>query len=233
MTDTILIQDALVEFLRARLDDPRNDSTLVNNRIYTSKTETFTASSDTTFSLNPDSTMQWLDSVQVGSTTKTKWQDYWIDFQNQKVTFYSSVTGTVTIKYHQGTTNWIYPDRPSTKLSRYSFPRISVDIIDGTATRLGQYNSDIESYTRFQINIFTKESQQFTINNRNYEGEGLAYYFGNKILEAFRNHESDLHPLLYSYETLRTPSSLGLNIEYQAFHVIVEVGLNTINQGEV
>ena len=233
-------QDAIVEFLRRRITDPRSTIDGDNARTYTPTTETFSGD-DTTkeFSLSPPTgSVSYIDSVVVDSETKKKWRDYYLDFKNQKIVFFdapASGSYNISVTYYYGAKNWIYPDRPLTSLSLVSFPRISVLVVSGVGERLGQYNSDIESSIRFQIDIFTKEggANEFELDGRNMEGEELGIYLGHQVIKAFRSYEDDLHPILYNYTLLSIPRSLGWNAEYQAFHIIVEVELNTINQGEV
>jgi len=221
-------KNVLVDFLRNRLTDPRS-------RAESSTTEEFDGGS-TEFSLSPPSgSLSAITSVTVGGTTQTKWKDYYIDFQNQKVIFYSNTaagTNNVDITYKYGTTNWIYPDKAKTTLSRTSFPRINVLVVSGTGERLGQYNSDVESVMRFQIDVWTKENQVFTIDSVKYEGDKLAEYLAHQIMVAFRSYEDDLHPSLYNYTPVGIPRDLGFNQEMECFHTIVEAELKGINVSE-
>lgn len=221
-------KNVLVDFLRKRLIDPRS-------RAEDTNTETFNGGS-TTFTLTPTSgTMSCITSVTVDDVAQTKWKHYYIDFQNQKIIFYSdtaSGTDNVEITYKQGSTNWIYPDKAKETLSKTSFPRINVLVVGGTGERVGQYNSDVESVTHFQIDIWTKENQIFTIDSTKYEGDKLAEYIAHQIMKAFRNYEDDLHPELYNYTPIGIPRDLGFNQEMECFHSIVEVELKGINVSE-
>lgn len=221
-------KNILVDFLRNRLTDPRS-------RAENSTTEEFNGGG-TTFSLSPPSgTMSCITSVTVDSVTQTKWRDYYIDFQNQKVIFYSATgsgTNNVDITYKYGTTNWIYPDKAKKTLSLTSFPRMNVLVVGGSGERVGQYNSDVESLTHFQIDIWTKENQVFTISSVKYEGDRLAEYFGHQIMAAFRSYEDDLHPALYDYTPIGVPRDLGFDQNMECFHTIVETEMKGINQGE-
>lgn len=221
-------KNQLVEFLRVYLTDPRS-------RAETSQTETFNGGS-TTFTLTPTSgTMSCITEITVDSVTQTKWKDYYIDFQNQKVIFYSNTaagTNNVSITYKRGTTNWIYPDKAKKTLAATAFPRINVLVVGGSGERVGQYNSDVESLIHFQIDIWTKENQIFTIGGVKYSGDKLTEYLGHQILSAFRNHEDDLHPALYNYTPMSVPRDMGFDTELEVFHSIVEVELKSINQGE-
>jgi len=221
-------KNVLVDFLRVKLIDPRERAENTNN-------ETFDGGG-TEFSLTPTSgTMSGITSVQVDSVEKTKWKDYYIDFQNQKVIFYSATssgTDNVSITYKQGTTNWIYPDKAKKTLSRTAFPRINLLVVGGSGERLGQYNSDVESVMHFQIDIWTKENQTFTIDSIKYEGDKLAEYLAHQIMKSFRAYENELHPELYNYTPIGIPRDLGFNQEMECFHSIMEAELKGINVSE-
>ena len=221
-------KNIVVDFLRRRLTDPRS-------RAETSQTEEFNGGGKT-FSLTPTAgTMSCIISVVVSGVTQTKWKHYWIDFQNQKVIFYSNTasgTNNVDITYKRGNSNWIYPDKAKETLSRTSFPRINVLIVGGTGARLGQYNSNVESVIHFQIDIWTKENQPQTISSVVYEGDKLAEYIAYEITKYFRANVDDLHPALYNYTLLGTPRDLGFNQEMGCFHKIVEVELKGIDVSE-
>ena len=218
----------LCDFLRRRLVDPRS-------RAETSQTEEFNGGGKT-FSLTPTAgTMSCITSVTVTSVEQTKWKHYWIDFQNQKVIFYSNTasgTNNVDITYKRGTTNWIYPDKAKVSLGKTAFPRVNILVVGGSGERLGQYNSNVESVIHFQIDIWTKENQTFTISSVVYEGDKLAEYIAYQITTAFRANEDDLHPELYNYTLLGTPRDLGFNQEMECFHKIVEVELKGIDVSE-
>ena len=221
-------KNVIVDFLRVRMTDPRS-------RAETSQTEEFDGGS-TDFSLTPTAgTMSCITSVTVGGTAQVKYEDYWIDWQNQKVIFYSNTasgTNNVDITYKRGTSNWIYPDKAKVSLSRTAFPRINVLVVGGTGGRLGQYNSDIESSIHFQIDIWTKENQPQTIDSVKYEGDKLAEYLAHQIMGAFRSYENDLHPELYNYTPIGIPRDMGFDTELECFHTIVEVELKGINVSE-
>lgn len=218
----------LVDFLRRRLKDPRS-------RAETSQTEEFNGGS-TDFQLAPSAgTVSCITSVTVDSTEQTKWKHYYIDFQNQKVIFYSNTasgTNNVDITYKRGTTNWIYPDKAKQTLSSTSFPRINILVVGGTGERLGQYNSNIETSIHFQIDIWTKEGYTTTISSVKYEGDKLGEYLAYEITKAFRAYESDIYNALYNYTLLGTPRDQGFNQEMESFHKIVEVELKGIDVSE-
>jgi hypothetical protein len=221
-------KNILVEFLREKLTDPRA-------RAEATRTETFDGGS-TEYSLTPTvGTFSCITEVTVNSTDQEKWANYYIDWQNQKVIFYAATgagSGNVSITYKQGTTNWIYPDKAKETLSPTSFPRINILSVGGTGERVGQYNSDVESSNHFQIDLWSRENQIFTINSTKYEGDRLNEYLAYEITKSFRSDESGLFPALYNYTLLGIPRDLGFDQEMQCFHKIVEVELKGINVGE-
>ena len=218
-------KNVLVDFLRRRLTDPRA-------RAETSQTEEFDGGS-TDFSLTPKTgSMSCIISVTVDGTAQTKWKDYYIDFQNQKVIFYSNTasgTNNVDITYKRGSTNWIYPDKSRTTLSKIAFPRINILMVSGSSARVGQYNSNMESSIHIQCDIWTKENQEFTIDSVVYEGDKLAEYIAYQVLKALNENIDDLHPKLYNLTVLGVPRDLGFNQEMECFHKICEFELKGID----
>lgn len=224
----------IVDFLRRRLVDPRDRSEDTN-------TDTFTATaSQTEFSLTPTtgSKLSTITSITDNGSAVVKWQDYYIDFRNQKVVFFTGRTSghTIIIIYKEGTTNWIYWDKPDETLSKTAFPRIDVIVVSGTGERLGNYEAPVESPIHFQIDVWTKEKQNdqiFTIDSVAYTGEALAEYLGYKILEAFEDHEEDLFPALYGYTPMGIPRSMPFNESLQCHHKTVELILKGMEIGRI
>ena len=225
---TISPKDIITDFLRTNLVDPRS-------RSEDSNTEEFNGGS-TDFSLTaPSGSVSAVTSVTVDSVAQTKWLDYRYDQQNQKVIFFSNTasgTNNVDITYKYGTSNWIYSDKPITSLSSTSFPRISIQVVDGSGERLGQFNSDVQSTVIYQIDFWTKEDNIFTIDSIKYAGDPLAEYLGLKAIEAFRSSVDELHPPLYNYRPgyIR---DLPFEPELQAHHKVFELEMNSINIGEI
>ena len=225
---TISPKDIIVDFLRAQLTDPRA-------RAEASTTEEFNGGS-TDFSLTaPSGSLSAVTAVTVDGTAQIKWLDYRIDFQNEKVIFFSNTAGgtdNVDITYKYGTSNWIFPDKPLLSLDLTSFPRISILSVDGTGERLGQFNSDVQSTVIYQIDFWAAEDYIATIDSIKYEGDKLAEYFGLKAIEAFRSNVDDLHPPLYNYKPgyLR---DLPFEDELQIHHKLFELEFNSINIGEI
>jgi len=223
----------IVDFLRKNVTDPRT-------RI-TSNSDSFTATaSQTSFSLSPTSgkSLSHITSVTVAAVAKTKWQDYYIDFKNEKIVFFTGLTvgQAVVITYGEGTTNWIYPDKANKKLDALAFPRINVLVIGTPGKRLGNYEAPIEAVPRIQIDIWTKEKQDnqiFTIGGDKYTGEDLAEYIAYKITEAFEDNEDELFPALYGYDPVGMPPDLPFDDELQCHHKIVEFICRGISIGRI
>jgi len=221
-------KNILVDFLRVNLTDPRARAEATNTENYDGGA--------TVFQLTPTSgTVSCITSVKIGGTSQNKWKDFWYDVQNEKVIFYSNTTAgvnNVEVKYKYGTTNWIFPDKAKVSLSASSFPRINVLVVGGSGERLGQYNSDIESVTHFQIDLWTKENQIQTIDSIKYSGDKLSEYLAHQVMKSFRSNEDDLFPALYNYTPVGVPRDFGFDNEIECFHTVVEVELKGINVGE-
>ncbi len=224
---TISPKNIIVDFLRANLTDPRA-------RAEASTTQEFDGGS-TDFSLSPPSgKLSTVTAVTVTGTAKTKWKDYYIDFQNQKVIFFSNTAGgtnNVDITYKYGT-NWIFSDKPIKELSASTFPRISVMSVDGSGDRLGAVSSDIQSTILFQLDFWAKEDYIATIDSIKYAGDKLVEYIGLKAIESFRSSADDLHPPLFNYKPGYL-KDMPWDKELQVHRKVLEVEFNSINIGEI
>ena len=223
----------IVDFLRKNVTDPRT-------RI-SSTSDTFTATAaQTSFSLSPTAgkTLSHIISATIAGVASVKWKDYYIDFKNEKVIFFTGVTSgdTVVITYGEGTTNWIYPDKPNEKLSATAFPRMNILIIGNPGVRLGNYEAPVEAIPRIQIDIWAKEKQDdqiFTIGSSKYTGEDLTEYLSYKITEAFEDNEEELFPALYGYDPVGMPPDLPFDEELQCHHKTVEFICRGIKIGRI
>jgi len=223
-------EDIITDFLRARLTDPRA-------RAEASRTENITATAgQTVITLTPTvGTAAVITGLTVNGTSKTKWQDYYWDYQAQTIIFYTALTlsDAVAITYKQGTSNWIYSDKPDSELSTTSFPRISIFCVSAPGKRMGQYTAQTESSPVLQIDIWCKHNYVATISNRKYANTYLTRYFGNQIIKSFEDYESDLIPVLYNYTPISGPRVAPFSEEFQAFHTIVEVNFKTLQMGRI
>lgn len=226
----------VVDFLRNRLTDPRS------TRAATSKSETFTATAgQTSFSLTPTTSkkLSHISSITVDGTSKKKWQDYYIDFRDEKVVFFSAMAGSesVIINYYESSSNWIYWDKPDEKLSDTSFPRISVMVVAGSGERLGEYGAPVESIIQFQVDVWAKEkatNQIFQIDSKYYTGNDLAEYLAYQVMQALEDHEDDFFPALYNYApTQMPPRDLPFDEQYQCFHKEMDFILRGVTAGRV
>jgi len=223
----------LVDFLRKNVTDPRA-------RV-TSTSDSFIATaSQTSFSLSPTSgkTLSHIISVTVGGVASTKWQDYYIDFKNEKVVFFTGITvgAAVIIIYGEGATNWIYPGKANKKLNALAFPRMNILLIGGPGARLGNYEAPVEAVPRIQIDIWTKEKQDnqiFTIGGDKYTGEDLGEYLAYQITKAFEDKESELFPALYGYDPVGMPPDLPFDEELQCHHKVVEFLCRGLDMGRI
>jgi len=221
------------DFLRKNVTDPRG-------RI-TSTSDSFTATaSQTIFALTPstNNSLSHVISVTVDGTAKTKWQDYYIDSKLEKIIFFTGMTGAeaVVITYGETTSNWIFTDKPRKKLTSLQFPRINILVVGNVGSRLGNYEAPVEGIPRFQVDVWTKESQDnqiFTINSKKFTGEDLANYLSYEITKAFENNESELFPALYGYDPVGMPPDLPFDDELQCYHKTVEFIMRGISIGRI
>jgi len=226
--------DILVEMLRNRLTDPSTTRTYTTN----AHNETATAS-QTSFTLTPSSgNYSHTTSVTVDAVTQTKYEDYYIDSKSEKIIFFTGLTAgqAVIINYKSSSTNWIFSDKPNTKINAASFPRIAIITVGNVGVRLGTHKAPVEANIRFQASVWAKEkssSQIFTIDSRAYAGVDLANYLAYQITKALEDYESDLHPALYGYDPVGMPRSLPFDVQYQAHHQIVECILKGIGVGRI
>ena len=226
-------KDIVVDFLRKNISDPRN-------RI-SSNSDSFTATAaQTTFSLTPTSgkTLSYIDSVTIDATLAVKWRDYYIDFKNQKIVFFTGLTvgQSVVASYGETSSDWIFPDKPNKKLDALKFPRMNVLIIGNPATRLGNYEAPVEAVPRFQLDIWCKEKQDnqiFTIDGNKYTGADLAEYLSYQVTKAFEQTEEELFPALYGYDPVGMPPDLPFDDELQCHHKIVEFVLRGLDLGRI
>ncbi len=222
-------KDIVVDFLRTKLTDPRARAEATN-------TETFDGGS-TSYQLTPTiGSVSCVTAITVTAVSKSKWTDYYYDPQNQKVIFYSATAagvGNVSITYKQGTSNWIFPDKAKESLQTTSFPRISLMKVSGSGERLGQYNSNMETINRFQIDVWVKEDYVGTVGAIKYAEEKLAEYLAYQCQKAFEDNEADLFFQLYNYKLLSGPKDMGFDKTYQCFHNSLDVELSSIDSGEV
>jgi len=226
-------KNIIVDFLRKNLTDPRV-------RI-SSNSESFVATAgQTSFSITPTAgkSMSYIDSVTVNAAAKSKWQEYYIDFKNEKVVFFTGLTvlDAVIVTYGEGSTDWVYPDKPNVKLTALSWPRINVMVIGAPGVRLGNYEAPVEAVPRIQVDIWTKEKQDnqiFTIDGDKYTGGDLAEYLSYQVVKAFEDHEEELFPALYGYDPVGMPPDLPFSEELQCHHKTVEFICRGIKIGRI
>ena len=228
-------KEILGDFLRTRVTDPRSRHTLTS--------DSFTATAaQTEFTVTPTSgyRMQAVSSVTVNTAAQNKWEDYYIDTQNQKIVLISgaTVSDAVVVNYWEGTGSWIYPDKPREDIGPASFPRMSIMVVGSPGDRLGKYDAAVEHNIHFQVDIWARlakgspETQIFTVAGRKYEGDRLAHVLGNQVCQALKLYESDLHPIMYDYHPVSGPRSLPVEREHEVFHTVIEFQLKMLNIGE-
>ena len=221
--------DFISDFLRRRLTDPEA-------RAEAAASQTFTATaSQTDYVLTAGSTVSCITSVTVAGTAKTKWVDYFWDYQNNTVILGTGATvgQSVVVSYKYGSTHWINSNRAPAKLSDPGWPQISVFTVSNVGRRLGNYSAPVEGDAVFQIDVWCKTVSPYTIGTHSYSGEHLAEYLAYEVTLAFETYESDFLPILYNYIPIGLPRYMGFNEQYQCEHYIVEVGLSGLTMGKL
>lgn len=223
-------KDIIKNFLRARLTDPRARSEATS-------TESFTATAGQTsytFDSVPSGTVQVVTSVTIDTVSQKAYSTFYVDYQNQKIYFTALTVGQeVEITYKYGTNNWIYTDKPFKDLSATAYPRISIMDVSGSGKRLGQYNAEVEGSLNFQIDIWAKKDQTFTISNYVYEGQILTEYISLQITKQFEENIDDLHPILYNYIPNSMPRDQPYELDRDSFHRILEINLKGLKIGRI
>lgn len=226
-------EDILSDFLRVRLTDPRAraEATEFQSFSPTAGQQIITLAAPTTGSVSCITSV----TIDGSATNAKKWKDYYWDYQNRTLTFFSAFAGTesVVVTYKFGSTNWIYSDRPDDDLGANSFPRISIFNVANPGRRLGQYQAPVEGSPVLQIDIWSKDNYVATINSRKYGNNYLTRYIGNQITKAFEDYIDDLFPLLYNYIPVSGPRAAPYSEEYQLYHSIVEVNLKGLRIGRI
>ena len=225
----------IADFIREKVTDPNSD------REYVEGIDTIlTTSPQTEFLISPPSgSVSHITSIEVNEAEINKWKDYYWDYKGSKVIINSdNVTiesgDTVVINYKYSSTNWVYADKPAKKLSYDAFPRVRVYKVSQTGERLGNYKTPVESSIRFQVDVWSKESQVYTISglgdDRSYSGEALANILSLNIRKELEDNTDDLYPLFYDYD-LNNLFLQGFDSEYQAFHYIYEFSIKSTTSG--
>lgn len=234
MTDLYIDpEDIIADFLRVRLTDPRA-------RAEATESQTFNpGNGDTviTLAVPTSGSVSCITGVTIDavSTGAKKWLNYYWDYQNTTLTFFSAFAGTeeVIVTYKYGTKNWIYSDKPDDELGADAFPRVSIFNVTNAGVRMGQYEAPVEGSPVLQIDIWSKDGYNVTIDSRKYSNNYITRYLGNQITKAFENNEEDLFPVLYNYRAVNGPRNAPYSEEYQAFHSIVEVNFKGLRLGRI
>lgn len=146
-----LIKQEQVNFLR------NQDIFSISTRGVTTKTDTGTFSSASTFTLSTSPTIcKNVRSVTRG-TLLTYGEDYTVNFLTGVITFTTAQTGSYTIIYDYGTDK-IYPDFPRDDLTISSFPRIAIDVLSAPIDAFGIGGDAFISNVALTIVVYDKNS---------------------------------------------------------------------------
>lgn len=224
------VEDVVTDFLRTFMTDPRARAEATDSNNFTA------TSGQTEFTITPTSgSVSCITSVTVDGASQTKWTDYFWDYQNSKITFYTGLTvgQAVVVNFKYGSTNWVYSDKPNDNLGSDSFPRISLFTIGGGGNKIGNYEADIDSRPVIQIDLWTRVDQVFTIGGRKYSNEYLGRYLGNRVVAAFDDNEAELFGVFFDFDLVGFPRTAPFSEEYVAYHTVVEVRVKGLNLGRI
>lgn len=160
-------EEAIAEFLRSQITDPRT------SRAYSDKTDTLSGTgSETQFKLSTASA-RYIESITVDAVLLDRFKDYNYDLgygtADLKCTVTFTVapslnTGNIVIVYKYGGTEWIYPDYPDfAQLGETSYPRISVIKIDKPASLLGSSSEYMKRSGIYQLDVWVSSEQFHTV----------------------------------------------------------------------
>lgn len=233
MTEYYLdVEDIVTDFLRVFMIDP-------NDRAESTDSNNFTAIvNQIEFNISPSiGSVSAITSLTVDGVKQVKWKDYYWDYQNSKVFFLDinkfSGGESVVVNFKQGTTNWIYSDKPDDELNKSSFPRISLFTIGGGGNKIGGFKASIDSRPVIQIDCWARVDTPVTIDNRSYSNEYLGRYLGNKVVDAFNDNEEELFGAFFDYDLVGYPRAAPFSEEFNAYHTVVEIRVKGLDLGRV
>jgi len=143
-------------------------------------------------------------------------QDYTVNFVTGVISFTSAQTGAYTISYDSGSTDKIYPDFPRDDLTISSYPRIAIDVINGSSDVFGIGGSQFIS--NFSVTIVVYDDNQNDIESvidairTDFVNNASNFYYFNFI------KPTGTGPMISSPD--RSNEIMQRNIDYQ---IIMEV----------
>ncbi len=146
------VKQELINFLR------NQDVLTVGVRGVTTSTDTGSFSGDSTYTLATNPTLlKNIRSVTRGALL-VYGTDYTANFVTGVISFTAAQTGAYTIIYDQGSEDRIFPDFPRNDLTIGSYPRIAIDVINGTSDAFGIGGSQFIS--NFTVTIVVYDDNQ-------------------------------------------------------------------------
>ena len=212
---------AVAEIIEQYLTDP-------GGRTQTSNTGTFNGDGGTaTFSLSNSSNFLYISSVVSDSVTRTKWQDYSINYgtdattgtKSASITFKSHAipavgTGNVVVTYYTGT-RYVYIDYPNKNLSEDGYPRITIFGGTNTQENLGRDHANNKSYwmltTPLQLSLWTPNKVVYSYKGEKMSNNLLLDAWGEEIIDLFKNQAfNNLYPKFFDFHISSQESELQL-----------------------
>lgn len=210
----------IVTLVRQYLTDPADRISLEGNNSYTASSESVIKVTATTNNISH------ITNVQVDEVALEQYREWFYDPKFNNLVFKNAQSGEVTYDVYVGT-NWIYHDRPLSKLSGDKFPRVGITQISTPGDVLGNDKAKIVTTIRFQINTYCKKEDFYDIELYNgvtdkTEGQELANYINQKIYEVFDTYRGELHPLFDNYELNTKKQVMGEDNQLIAYSTMQE-----------
>ena len=225
-----------VEFLRAEISEVTR---IGYNARHTNTSESFDGDgSEDTFELS-NTQVQCINSVTVDGVIQTKYLNYDIDLNNNKIVFKSgSIPGAgtdnvvVDYDYNAANSSWIYPDKPRQELTKSQYPRIGVMLINNPGESMGIGESDRWHSVKIQVDILTIKGLKATINSETFEGQDLVNYIASQVIKKTFDENSKIKNKLEVLELLQN-YPMPFNEETNQFRRVLSFSFQGKNVGDV
>ncbi len=221
----------IIEFIYKYVSDPNERTEL--------HTQNISVSSDTMeVSFEPMSSSYItvaVFSVDVDTNGKVKYTDYMPVISKGLIRFKDMVSSGSNVSIYAleipKTDIFITPPNPAIKdLTSLSYPRIKVSVISSDLNRIGNYQEKMYGSEVYQIDVFSKRGEVFTIDGAKISDGMTALYLMRAINKAFTENMSALHPRFNNYSLISFREPV-LEVDGGIYHGIMEVKLDIYNPG--
>lgn len=222
----------LAEFLRAYCPEPvRQNFSLRQTQII----ETFDGTGAQTVFTVGTLPLNAVVDVKIATVSQQKFAEYSFDLRAGTITFATappSGTDNIEITYITGS-NWIFPDRPDINLSKGSYPRVSVEQIDGSQEVLGMFDDQTWDSITIQIDVWTKENLKVTFNSQTLANQDVVDLIARQIQQTLRdNWRTRLCPDVLTYPIKITQISLDYDRDRGLYRTSMRYTFKVFDAGE-